>query len=150
MSCALSATTPPQGIQSTRQQPLSCGAFGFERGDVGCGRQAIQWHVDEQSVAAGGSSARGGLEAFPLGAAGIVDVHVGIDEAGENRGVAKIVELGVRRDCSRSDDVQDAFAFDEKSCGADRGRSYDALGNEGAESHSETRSMEQSARTAKK
>jgi hypothetical protein len=86
---------------------------------------------------------RGGLEAFPIGAAGIVDVHVRIDEAGKNGGVAKIVELGVGGNLIGRDYVEQAFSFDKKSGGADRVWRYNSAGEKGAQNHSKTGAREQ-------
>ena len=47
------------------------------------GRDAVERHVDDGRDAASGSSAGGGREAFPLGAAGFVHVHVSVDKAGQ-------------------------------------------------------------------
>lgn len=91
--------------------PLRGFAFGVERGNIRGGGQTIERHVDEKRVTSRGSGARGGFEPFPIGAAGIVDVNVRIDEAGENDGVAKIVRFGVARDLIRSNDVMDATVF---------------------------------------
>ncbi len=44
------------------------------------GRDRVQRHVDERGDAAGGGGAGGRGEPLPLGAAGLVDVHVGVDE----------------------------------------------------------------------
>ncbi len=99
---------------------VSCDAFGFQSDDVGCGGQTVERHVDKQRVAVGGSGARGGLEAFPIGAAWVVNVHVGIDEAGKNGGVAKFVELGVGGNLIGRDYVEQAFSFNKESGGADR------------------------------
>ena len=104
-------------------------------GDVGCRGQTVQWHVDEKRVAAGGCGACGGVEAFPVGAAGIVDVHVGIDEAGENHSVGKIINRRVGRDLMGSYDVEDATVFYEQGGGTDGVWGDYTLRNEGAESH---------------
>ncbi len=69
---------------------LRGGALLFECGDSRGLGQAIERHVDERGVAAGRRGAGRGLEAFPLGAAGFVDVNVGIDEAGENAVSAEV------------------------------------------------------------
>ncbi len=60
-----------------------CGlALGGQGGYGGGLGQAVQGHVDQVGVASGCCCAGGGAEAFPLGAAGLVDVDVGVDEAG--------------------------------------------------------------------
>ena len=64
--------------------------LGFERGDRGRGRNAVERHVDERGDAAGGRGERRRFESFPVGAARIVDVHVRIDEAGHHDGGARV------------------------------------------------------------
>ena len=114
---------------------LRGGALCFEGGDVGGGGNAIQRHVDEESVATGGGGARGGFEAFPIGAAGFVDVDVRIHQARKNGSVAKIVGLRVGRDLIGRDYVEDFVTIDEECGGANTvGRHYTA-GKEGAETH---------------
>jgi hypothetical protein len=54
----------------------------------------------------------GGGEAFPFGAAGFVDVDVGVDEAGEQREVAEVVAAAGREGLVVVADVRDAFAGD--------------------------------------
>ena len=96
----LSATAPPHGAQSTKHWLPGCGAarFGFECGDGGGFGEAVEGHVDEGGVASGGGGACGGAEAFPFGAAGLVDVDVGVDEAGEDGVVGVVVDGCVARD----------------------------------------------------
>ena len=69
---------------------LRGGAFLFEGFDRGGFGQAVQRHVDERGVAAASGSTGRGLEAFPLGAAGFIDVNVGVNEAGENAIVSAV------------------------------------------------------------
>lgn len=107
---------------------VGCGAFGFESEDIDSGGEAVEGHVDEESVATGGGGARSGLEAFPVGAAGVIDVNVGIDEAGEDDGVGEIVGIGVRRGLIGSDNVDNAAVFHEESGGADALRRYNTAG----------------------
>ena len=42
-------------------------------------RDAVERHVDDRGHAAGRGRARRGVEPFPLGASGLVDVDVGVD-----------------------------------------------------------------------
>lgn len=111
------------------------GALCFEGGDLGGGGKAIQRHVDEESVATGGSGARGGFEAFPIGAAGVVDVDVRIDQARKYGSVAKIVGLRVGRDLIGRDYVEDFVTIDEESGGAHTVWRHCTAGKEGAETH---------------
>ena len=66
-----------------------CGlALHLERGDVDGGRNAVERHVDQRRDSPCGSGPRRAGEPLPLGAAGIVDVHMRIDDAGKQRLVA--------------------------------------------------------------
>src|SRR5690606_31069823 len=56
------------------------------------GREGVEGHVDEGGDAAGGRGAGGGPEALPLGAAGVVDVDVGVDQAGQQDVVAEVLQ----------------------------------------------------------
>jgi len=69
---------------------------------------------------------------------------VGIDEAGKNRGFAKIADFCLGWDLIRSDDVQDAVSFDEQGGWTHGGRRYNPAGNEGAQIHSEKRNRRKS------
>ena len=110
-------------------------ALGVESVDAGGGGKAIQGHVHKKGVAPGGGGARGGLEAFPIGATRIVNVNVGIDEAGKDYGVAKVVELCVGGDLIRSDDGLDSAAIHKQSGGAHAIGRDNTTGKEGAQSH---------------
>ena len=57
---------------------------------------AVERHVDERRDAARGRGARRALEALPLGAAGLVDVDVAVDEAGQQHRVADVLDRGAR------------------------------------------------------
>jgi hypothetical protein len=65
-----------------------------ERVHVDGRRQAVQWHVHDGGDPTGRRGPGGGGEALPLGAAGLVDVHVGVDQAGQQRHVAQVDLLG--------------------------------------------------------
>jgi hypothetical protein len=65
-------------------------ALEFKGGDVGGFGEAVERHVDDGGKTAGGGGACGGGEAFPLGASGLVDVGVDVDEAGEQGEVAEV------------------------------------------------------------
>jgi hypothetical protein len=57
----------------------------------------VEGHVEKQRAAAGGEGAGAGGEAFPIRAAGLVEMDVGINEAGkdvEARGVEGFAGLG--------------------------------------------------------
>ncbi len=110
----LSATAPPQGAQSTKHWPCAALALGFEGFDGGGFGEAVEGHVDEGGVASGGGGAGGGAEAFPFGAAGLVDVDVGVDEAGEDGVVAAVVDGGVAGEFGGAADGADDAVFDEE------------------------------------
>ena len=55
----------------------------LERGHVDGRRDAVQRHVHDRGHAAGGRGPGGAGEALPFGASGVVDVHVGVDQAGQ-------------------------------------------------------------------
>ena len=96
---------------------LGGAALGFEGFDGGGFGKAVEGHVDEGGVASGGGGAGSGAEAFPLGASGLVDVDVGVDEAGEDGVVAAVVDGGVAGYFGGAADGADAAVFDEERCG---------------------------------
>ena len=97
----------------------ACGcAFGFECCNGGGFGEAVERHVDEGGVPSGGCGSCGGAEAFPFGAAGLVDVDVGVDEAWEDGLVGVVVDDCVEWDFGGVADGADAFAFDEECAGA--------------------------------
>jgi hypothetical protein len=63
-------------------------ALDLQRGHVDGGRQRIERHVHDRRDAAGRRGAGGRGEALPLGAAGLVDVHVRVDDPGQEYLVA--------------------------------------------------------------
>ena len=70
----------------------------LERGDGRGRRDAVERHVDDRRHAAGGGGAGRAGEPLPLGAPGLVDVHVGVDEAGEQHLVGgELDDVGVAR-----------------------------------------------------
>ncbi len=64
---------------------LGGAALGLEPGAGGRGRQTIERHVHEGGDAPRRRGSRRGGEAFPLGAARLIDVHVGVHDAGHDR-----------------------------------------------------------------
>lgn len=60
-------------------------------------REGVEGHVDQGRDATGRRGARGGPEALPLRAAGVVDVHVGVDEAWQQDVVAEVLHSGSGR-----------------------------------------------------
>ena len=79
-SPALPGTTPPQNADVHVASSSRRRALRLKPCDRRRRRNAVERHVDERRDAAGRRRARRMLEAFPLGAARIVDVHVRIDE----------------------------------------------------------------------
>src|SRR5215831_19367287 len=71
--------------------PSSSSDLHFERVARGCGRNAVERHLDNRSHAASRGGHRRGLESFPVRSAGLVDVHMGIDYARHDDRIA-IVE----------------------------------------------------------
>ena len=63
--------------------PRAAFALDLQRLDGAGRREAVERHVEDGRDAAGRRGAGGRREALPLGAAGLVDVHVGVDEAGQ-------------------------------------------------------------------
>jgi hypothetical protein len=61
-------------------------ALHVEGGGIHGGGDAVERHVDDRRDPAGGRGTGRAREALPLGAAGLVDVHVGVDEAGQQHG----------------------------------------------------------------
>ena len=71
--------------------------------DGGGRRDAVERHVEDRRDAARRRGAGGGREALPLGAAGLVDVHVAVDEAGQQHLVVGQVDgLGAPRAATRA------------------------------------------------
>jgi hypothetical protein len=93
-------------------------ALGFECGYGGGFGEAVEGHVNQGCVASGGGGAGCGAEAFPLGAAGLVDVDVSVDEAGEDGVIDVIVESCVEWNFGEVADGADFFAIDEERAGA--------------------------------
>ena len=91
-----------------------CGlALELEGGDGGGLGETVQRHVDDGGEAAGGCGAGGGGEAFPLGAAGLVDVSVDVDEAGKQGERAEIFHRNVGGDLGDGLDGGDVLGVDE-------------------------------------
>jgi hypothetical protein len=65
------------------------GELGLEGGQAGGDGDAVERHVHQGGDAAGRGGARAGLEALPGGAAGVVQVHVGVDHARHDQGVRR-------------------------------------------------------------
>ncbi len=83
--------TRPRRPSRRKHSPRADGALLFECGDGGGLRQTIQGHVDQRGVAACCCGLRSCVESLPLRAPGLVDMDVGVDEAGQERVVAAVV-----------------------------------------------------------
>ena len=75
---------PESGIDI--QLAFGGGEFLLVRGKRRGGGDAVERHFDEGGDASRGGGARGGLKSFPVGAAGLVDMNVGVDQAGQDGG----------------------------------------------------------------
>ena len=62
---------------------LGSSTLGRQGVDVDGRRDAVERHVDDRGDTAGSRRPGRRREALPLGAAGLVDVHVGVDHAGQ-------------------------------------------------------------------
>jgi hypothetical protein len=70
---------------------------------------------------------RGGIKALPFGAAGLVDVDVGVDDAGHDDGVVGVDELRAGGHGVERGDGDDAAGLDVDGGGPDAGGGDDAL-----------------------
>ena len=102
----------------------------LQRRHVSRGRQAVQWHVDEESVAARRGGARCGVKSLPFRSPRFVYMHVRIDEPWENRGTAKIPDLHGRGQPGGRNNVADSLPFNQYSCRPDAGWGDHTLGEE--------------------
>ena len=81
------------------------GASSSSASTVVVGGNAVERHVHDRRDAACRGRSRRVHETFPVGAAGLVDVHVGIDETGQDHQVARVDDAtdDVWRVCAVSD-----------------------------------------------
>lgn len=72
-------------IEADINPALALGSLDLfmQAGHSGCGRDSIQRHVNYSSDTAKGGSLGAGVEAFPLGAAGLIQMNVSIDQTGQ-------------------------------------------------------------------
>ena len=84
----------------------------FEPRDGGRRRHAVERHVDDRRHAAGGRGARRRVEAFPFGAAGFVDVHVGVDDTGGDDKSAGVEKIAAGRTIVVRSDANDPPVLD--------------------------------------
>ena len=124
-SAALPRTTPPHGCPVDPRVTTCRGALGFEGCDV-CGfGQAVKRHVDQSRDATGGCGARGCVETLPS-AAGIVDVDVRVDQAGENDQIPKVVEFHGTHGFVPGANRDDLFALHDQRGGGESVPGQDA------------------------
>jgi hypothetical protein len=107
----------------------------LQSADPGSGRDAIQRHVDEQSVSSSCRRSGGGRESFPFRATGLVDVYVRVNQTGQNGNIAEIENLCLSRRSFRFDNALNAFLLDEDGRGANAVGRNDLSRDEGLESH---------------
>jgi hypothetical protein len=105
-------------------------ALGFEGGYGGGFGEAVEGHVDEGGETAGCGGVGGGAEAFPLGAAGLIDVDVAVDQAGKQSVVAAVVDYGVAGKLGCAADCAYLAVLDEERSGLCALRCDDAIRKE--------------------
>ena len=94
---------------------LAGGDLGVERGARRRHRGGVERHVDDGRDAAGRGGARRRVEAFPLGAAGLVDVDVRVDQPGRDDQVADVDHVRQRHPLGH--DRLDPLAGDQHGAG---------------------------------
>ena len=103
-------------------------ALELEAFHGGGGRDGVQRHVDDGGDAAGSCGAGGGGEALPLGAAGLVDVDVGVHQAGDQGFVVgQFDDLGAGQAVAQRFDGDDPAVADAHFARRDAGGGEDAL-----------------------
>jgi hypothetical protein len=111
----------------------------LKSGDRGSGREAVQRHVNEQSVPANCRGSGGGRESFPFRATWLVDVHVGIDQSRQNGEVAEIENLCLSRGSIRFHDALNALLLDQDRRGPNAIGRDNLSGDEGLQRHGSAR-----------
>ena len=91
-------------------------AFGFQRGHRRRDRAAVERHIDNGRHSASRRCFGCRFEAFPLGAAGFIHMHMRIDHAGGDDQIAEILDRQIgrrlRRACAIFHNVDDPLAID--------------------------------------
>ena len=111
-------------------------ALRLQGGDRRRRRDRVERHVHERADAAGARGAGRGLEPLPVRAAGIVDVHVRVDEGGHQHEVAEVLDVG-RNGCVVVVHGRDPAAFHAHHRGSLALRQDDASGLERSRSAAE-------------
>ena len=109
----LNNATPGRPIHTAlalRRLPLR-----FKRRHARCRRKTIQRHVNQEGIASRSGRAGRGLEAFPIGSSRLIDVHVRIHQAGQNCGIAKVVDFESLRHLVGAHNFADAFRPPQES-----------------------------------
>jgi hypothetical protein len=101
--------------------PLRGETLLLESFDCRCLRETVQRHVDHSRETTRRGSPCGCDETLPLGAAGFVDVCVGVDKAGKDRSTAEVANLYVTGKIVRSADAKNDSLFHQESRGLDTG-----------------------------
>ena len=118
----VAGTAPPQKPTSTNAWSRPTSRFELQGLHVDGGRDAVQRHVDDGGDAAGRRRPGGGREALPLGAAGLIDVHVGVHEARhEGLVVGEFDDFGAGEAVAERLDRDDHAAADADFAGGDAG-----------------------------
>src|SRR5580765_3065307 len=73
--------------------PARCGSLGLERCRGRRRRHAVQRHVDDRRDATGRRRPRRGVEPLPIGAARLVDMDMGVNDARRDDEVAGVVAI---------------------------------------------------------
>src|SRR5579864_7589856 len=101
---------PIDATLSTRRRPLLFkSAHGNGRG------HAVQGHVDKHGVATGRGCLSGGFKALPVSSSRFVDMDMRIHQAGQQRGIAEVLDYGIGWNFTRRGDPEDLFSLDRKS-----------------------------------
>ena len=111
-SAIFPGTTPPQKPMSTESFPAAAASFSRNTRHGRRRRNAVERHLDQRGDAARRRRARGRRKTFPLGAAGLVDVDVRVDQAGHHDGVARFVHRITASDFIECGDGDDCAAAD--------------------------------------
>ena len=132
-SPALPGTTPPQNPTSTAHWPVAAARLAANASRVvvgGIELSGMSTSVVTPPIAA---ARRRGREALPLGAAGLVQVNVGVDDTGQHRELADVIEPRPGGDVVPRGDALDLTGAD-----MDRGRA-DRVGHDASRAHDEER-----------
>ena len=107
---------------------LGSSEFYLEAVKGGGGRDGVQGHVDDGGDTARGCRPRAGRETFPFCAAGLVEVNVGVDKAGDKKHLAVVLVLGrggetcLGEDLGRYENDLAGDCGDDDGSGGDEGR----------------------------